>query len=143
MDSEDDFLDLWDGNNLKLSEQLEEQILEWKQWFDTISPSKNFDFEKELTDAILEMTNDWNCRFVDKSFVTDFLEHKDDKNYQRLLMVLRQYFDEDASLFPELTKQQAKKWVIRHYRDDYDSKLMSCYTTLMVNREQRKRIFSV
>lgn len=142
-ESEDEFLDLWDGNNLKLSEKLKKQILQWKQCLDTISPSQNFDFEKELTDAILEMENDWNCRFIDKSFVTDFLEHKDDENYQRLLMLLRQYLDKDVSLFPELTKQQAKRWVISHYRDKYDSKLMSCYTTLMTNMEQRKRIFSI
>lgn len=141
--SEDEFLDLWDGNNLKLSDKLEKQVLQWRQDFDRISPAPNFDFEKELTDAIMEMENDWNCRVVDKSFVIDFLEHKGDTNYQRLLMVLRQYLDKDESFFPELTKQQAKKWVIRHYRNNYDSKLMSCYTSLMANIEQRKRIFSV
>lgn len=89
------------------------------------------------------MVNDWNCRFIDKSFVIDFIEHKNDKNYQKFLIVLRKYLDKDVNLFPELTKEQAKKWVINQYRDKYESKLMSCYTTLMANREQRKRIFSV
>ena len=142
-ESEDEFLDLWDGNNLKLSKRLKEQILQWRQWFDITSTSQNFDFEKELADTLLEMVNDWNCRFIDKSFVIDFIEHKNDKNYQKFLIVLRKYLDKDVNLFPELTKEQAKKWVINQYRDKYESKLMSCYTTLMANREQRKRIFSV
>ena len=99
--------------------------------------------EKELAASLSEMENYWNCRFVDKAFVIDFIEHKDDKNYQKFLMVLREYLDKDVSLFPELTPQQAKEWAITKYRNKYDLTLISCYTTLMANIAQRKRIFKI
>lgn len=141
--SEDEFLDLWDGTNLKLSDKLEKQILQWKQLFDNVSLYLDFDLEKELAASLSEMENYWNCRFVDKAFVIDFIEHKDDKNYQKFLMVLREYLDKDVSLFPELTPQKAKEWAITKYRNKYDLTLISCYTTLMANIAQRKRIFKI
>ena len=142
-ESEDEFLEWWDGNNLKLSDQLKNHIVTWKSSWQEISLPLEMDVEEELYDILDEMNHNWNCRYADKSFVEEFLAQKEDISHQKLLMVLRGFLSEGWEYFPELTERQAVDWILKYARDSYDSVLMSAYVSLMTNHGQRLSVFGV
>ena len=142
-ESEDEFLEWWDGNNLKLSDQLKNHIVTWKSSWQEISLPLEMDVEEELYDILDEMNHNWSCRYADKSFVEEFLAQKEDISHQKLLMLLRGLLSEGWEYFPELTERQAVDWILKYARDSYDSVLTSAYVSLMTNHGQRLSVFGV
>ena len=142
-ESEDEFLEMWDGENLELSEELKARLEEWNELLGSTEADPSFDMEEELGKALSEMEKVWGCRYADKTFVEEFLEHGGDVDYARLLMVLQDYLDEGTEFFPELTKMQAKEWVLRRCRAKQDAVFMSAYVSLMTNHSQRLRVLGI
>ena len=142
-DSEDEFLEYWNGENLHLSDELLGQIEKWKDDFAEVKSLPDMDVEQELYNIIYEMYEEWDCCYVDKTFIDEFLEHKDNGNYKKLLAVLINHLNMGIRLFPELTKEQAKKWVLHECRSKNNAILMSAYISLMTNHSQRQKIFGV
>ena len=141
--AEDEFLEMWDGENLKLSGQLLVQLELWKDELDGMNTPPDFNMEQELGSILYEMEHIWDCRYADKSFVEDFLAHRENTDYKKLLAVLRGYLDKGAKTFPELTKAQAKDWVLRRCQREWEVPLMSAYVSLMTNHTQRQRVLGV
>ena len=142
-DSEDEFLEYWDGKEMKLSEELTRQFSLWAEAFRTIEIPSGMNTEKELAGILSDLENIWECRLVDQAFIEEFLDNKDDPDHQKLLLVLREYLYEGAEYFPELTRQQAAEWILSGSRDDHDPVLMSAYVSMMTNHKLRKHIMGV
>ena len=87
------------------------------------------------------MEKDWECRLVDKAFITEFIEHKNEDSYKKALLLYREFMDEDTAYFPELTKKQAIWWIIRDNRYKFDFTAMSAFQSLLINHKRRFQIF--
>ncbi len=139
--NEDEFLEFWDGDNLILSEDMENAIQVWKDTFHKLQVPANYDTEKELANILTELDELWNRRYVDLEFVKEVTKHKEDDNYKKALMVLKSTMDEYATWFPELTRTQANRWVAKGGMDVIGYVKMQAFTSLMINNKQRKNIF--
>ncbi len=142
-ETQDEFLEWWDGENLKLSEELEEHFKDRQKTYDKLKVVSEMDAEKMLGNILYEMKKYWYCRYVDKKFVDEILSHKEDGSYLKILMVLWLFLNEPAEYYPELTRRQAIEWIIRRSRDPHDAVSMAAFTALIANNEQRERIFGV
>ncbi|MBR2810527.1 MAG: hypothetical protein IKD69_04025, partial [Solobacterium sp.] len=142
-DSEDEFLEYRDEKDGKFSAELKEQFSRWAGTFRNIEIPSDLNPEQELAGILSDLKNVWNCRLVDQAFVQEFLNQKDDPDHQKLLLVLRDYLNEGTEYFPELTRQQAKEWVLSDCRDENDRILMSAYVSMITNHKLRKHIMGV
>lgn len=139
-DNEDEFMEFWEDDRPVFSEKLEEELFVWKERMGQIRPQKGFEMESYLSTVISELYEIWNCRYVDKSFVTEFLLHRDSIVYQKALLLFRSILDADAVYFPEFTPHQAHAWLLERYRDRTDRTIMSAYQSLLVNHRHRKEL---
>ena len=137
---EDEFLEFWDGSNLLLSQNMKECIRDWKEQMSGISvPSVILaeNFLAKMTDR-LERSH---CRYVDKTFMTEVMEHGNEEDYQKILILFQQLLDKGQEYFPELTGEQADEWIIRESRDSFDYVEISALASLLTNKKQRNIIF--
>ncbi|WP_276953224.1 hypothetical protein [Enterocloster lavalensis] len=139
-EDEDEFLEYWDSQELKLSDKMKKCFQDWKERFEKIIPDKNFETEPFLAEILAELEEYGKCRLVDKSFVTDVLEHRDDSNYQKVLLLYKEILDKDQKYFPELTHRQAIRWIMRRSRAEFDYKEMAAFPSLLMNRKHRLEI---
>lgn len=138
-DSEDEFLEFWDGSNLNISARLKECIEDWKFRLPQMEDIATGAVESYLAEIIIDLKDDWNCRYVDEEFVDEILSHKEDIQFRKALVLFRDLTEEDIKYFPELTRRQAIDWVIKNNR--HDCTAMMAYESLFINTEQRKQIF--
>ena len=137
---EDEFLEFWDGSNLLLSQNMKECIRDWREQMSGISvPSVILaeNFLAKMTDR-LERSH---CRYVDKTFMTEVMEHGNEEDYQKILILFQQLLDKGQEYFPELTGEQADEWIIRESRDSFDYVEISALASLLTNKKQRNIIF--
>lgn len=137
---EDECIEFWDNENLNLSDNMKECLSEWKEDFKKTKLEEDFDMEIYLARIVVDLKRDWNCRLVDKEFITEFMEHKEDVNYKRALLLYRKFMDQDTLYFPELTRKQAIQWVIRNNRNKFDFTAMSALQSLLINHKRRYEI---
>ena len=128
---------------MKLSEELIEQIEDWKKEYDGMTLPDKFDMENELAQILIEMRDAWRCPSPEKSVIDDFLSNRTEESYQRLILILRHFLDMGTEMFPELTGRQAVDWVLRRIRDKDEVVEMAAFLTLMGNFSQRRSIFGV
>ena len=139
-EDEDEFLEFWRDKKLHLSEDMKECLSGWRRRFRRMHLEGNFDAEDFLAQIVVDLDSDWGCRLVDKGFVTEFLEHKDEENYKKALLLYREFMDEDTEYFPELTKKQANRWIVRNNRYSFDFTAMSAFQSLLTNHQHRFEI---
>ena len=139
-EDEDEFIEYWGGQKLKLSDEMKECFEDWNERFEKIVPDKNFDMEQLLAEIFDELEEYGNCRMADKQFVLDCMEHKDDKNYQKALLLLKEIVEEDMEYFPELTRRQAIRWIMRECRNEFDYTEMAAFPSLIMNHKRRLEI---
>lgn len=140
-ENENEFLEYWDGSNLTLSDKMKEYIELWQRWFEEADDSPYISMEKTLAWIAEAVSEQYEVAYLDYDFVMEFLEHKDDKNYQRAVSLFRKTKDKDCLLFPELTAKQAYKEIIKYYQCAEDKMALRTYQALLHNKEQRKRLF--
>lgn len=138
-DNEDEFLEFWDNRQLYLSDDMKENLEEWKHDFMRADGAGGICVETYLADILLELRDIWDCRYVDEELIKDFMEHTDDIRFKKALMVFRQLLDSDLEYFPELTAGQVKEWVVKQYRyrRSEDRIELSGYAALLTNRARR------
>lgn len=139
-DDQDEFLEFWDGENLALSDAMRNRITEWKMLFTETVDASELDVPQYLADVLIDMGQDWECRYVDAALVKDFLEHRDDPMWRRALLLLRRVMDGDIDLYPELDRKMAIQW-IKTYRLPSDINAAAALCCLLTNETQRLRIF--
>ena len=138
--NEDEFLEFWDGHNLVLSQDMKECIQCWKEQFDDISVPSDMVTEYSLAKIIIRLKG-FYFRYVDKAFVTEFIENGNDLNHQKALILLERILDEGQEYFPELIGEQADEWIIRRNRSKFDHVAISALLSLLTNKKQRNKIF--
>lgn len=137
---EDEFIEFWEEGNLNFSKKMKESFLDWKKQFKDMNPPEDMIMETSLAEIITDLEQDWNCRLVDKKFVIEFMNHADNKNYKKALSLYREIMDEDVAYFPELTRKQAVRWIIKDNRDKFDFIAMSAFQSLLTNHKHRLEI---
>lgn len=138
--NEDEFIEFWEDKILRFSEDMKECLSDWGERFQRIHPKEEFDTENFLAQIVADLDEDWRCRLVDKAFITEFTEHKHEDNYKKALLLYREFMDEDTAYFPELTKKQAIRWMIRDNRNQFDFTAMSAFQSLLTNHKHRLEI---
>lgn len=83
----------------------------------------------------------YDCRFVDKALIDEFLEHGEDIRYQKALSVIGKQMDGYITFFSELTKRQAVNWILRRNLDSQEFVFLSAYLSLLGNHRKRKELF--
>lgn len=138
---EDEFLEFWDRRKLELSDQMKSRLKAWEERYKNITVPAGFDVESYLVEIIEDLCGDWGCRIPDRTFVEEFLVHRDE-NYSKALLLLRELMDEDTKYFPEVTRRQAMRWVLRRHEKKEDFLAMSAFCSLMTAHEHRKERFN-
>lgn len=139
-EDEDEFIEYWGGQELKLSDEMKERFKDWAERFPKIIPDKNFDMEQLLAEIFAELEEYGNCRLADKQFVLDCMVHKEDENYQKALLLLKEIVEEDMEYFPELTRRQAIRWIMRECRNEFDYTEIAAFQSLIMNHKHRLEI---
>lgn len=139
-DCEDEFIEFWKDDNLHFSDNMKKCLSDWKARFMETNLEEDFDVETFLMYIITELDQEWGCRLVDQKFVMEFMEHRGDENYRKALLFYRGLMDQDVGYFPELTKQQAIRWVIRNNRRSFDFTAMAAFQSLLINHKYRYEI---
>lgn len=141
-DDEDEFIEFWSDQELKLSEEMKTAIQSWKDRYCTICNKEidKLNMEKGLWGIIQDLDQVWHCRYLDKEFVDEFLQHKEDYCYKKAVLLYREILETDTDYFPELTRGQSTKWMIRNYKSSKERLQFVAYQSLLVNHQHRKEI---
>lgn len=139
--SEDEFTEFWDEKELCFSDDMKQCLSDWKEQFDETDIEEDFDMEIFLAELVAELGETRDCRLVDKEFIIEFMEHREDRNYKKALWIYKEFIDGDLWLFPELTREQAKRWMVSQYRDSFEFKAMSAFQSLLINHRHRFELF--
>lgn len=130
-DCEDEFIEFWEGGSLCLSEDMKKCLLDWKADFAEISLEEAFDMESSLTKIVTELNQYCGCRFVDKEFIMEFMEHREDGNYKKAVLFYRELIDRS---------QKTIRWTIRNDRYRFELTAMSAFQSLLINHRHRYEI---
>lgn len=140
-DNEDEFLEFQDMPDLYLSDDMKRNLEEWKELYAQTDEAglrdSDGDWEAYLADILREMETIWNCRYADREMVKDFREHCSELPYQKALLTFRRLMDQETEYFPELTKRQAKEWIVKKACSEEDRIRISGYASLLGNRTKR------
>lgn len=156
-DYEDEFIEFWEGGSLCLSEDMKKCFLDWKSDFAKISLEEAFDMESSLTKIVTELNQYFGCRFVDREFIIEFMEHGEDGNYKKALLFYRELIDRNVQhflirarfpvhaamsrgRFREWIKKKIIRWIIRNDRYKFELTAMSAFQSLLINHSCRHEI---
>ena len=139
-DDQDEFLEFWDGENLVLSDGMQDRIHEWKILFEETADMPGLDVPQYLADILYDMEHDWKCRYVGSALIDDTLEYRDDPMRRKALLLLRRVMDGDMELYPELDRKMVVQW-IKTYRFPSEIEETAALCSLLTNQKQRKQLF--
>lgn len=139
-ENEDEFLEFWNGENLKLSDEMKERIHTWRKLVDAQLEHPNIQIEQYLIAILADMEKEWACRYADEAFVQAVLLHQGDPAWRKVVFVLRQLMDKELERFPEMDREMAVDWT-KTYRTSFDTKAIAAYCSLMANDVARQRVF--
>lgn len=140
-EDEDEFIEYWYDRELKFSDKMKECLEDWKKRFEKIVPDKSFETESFLAEIFAELEEYGKCRLADKAFIMDVLKHRDDENYRKALLLYQEIIGKDLEYFPELTRRQAIRWMMRESRGKFDYTRIEVFPSLMINHRHRLEIF--
>ncbi len=140
--NEDSLLEIWDGENLVLSDEMYSHFKAWKECYDRIDVPDDMDMEKELHELLWRMQHVWQCQYAPLSFVNEF-HRENDEVHRKLLLVMKEFMDKKSRLFPEMTHGDWKCYIETLFDHSDEVEYLQAYMSLMVNHEQRDRIFGI
>jgi hypothetical protein len=142
-ENQDEFLELWENDNLVLSDYLKEQMIKWSNDIKNAIDIGEECVEGYLADILSELEEDEQVKCTEKDFVELILANKDKEDYRKALYVLRGIMDREINYFPELTRHQAFEWVLKGRRSKRDGIIIGAYQSLMINGEKRREILGI
>lgn len=142
-ENQDEFLELWENDNLVLSDYLKEQMIKWSNDIKNAIDIGEERVEGYLADILVELQEDEKVKCTEKDFVELILANKDKEDYRKALYVLRGIMDREINYFPELTRQQAFEWALKGRRSKCDGIMIGAYQALMINGEKRSEILGI
>ncbi|MCR5024107.1 MAG: hypothetical protein K6A90_07225 [Lachnospiraceae bacterium] len=138
-DSEDEFIGIWKDRKLGLTKEMKTAMRQWRQVFQDISAPESFDMEQYLTDLISDIREYWDIRIVDEDFIEEFIEHRNNIDHQKAIMLIRSIVERYVDQFPELTRRQALDWVIAQGRTEFDSVELEAVIGIMTDHILREK----
>ena len=135
-ESEDEFLGENSNRELTISPDMKDELKRWKSMMDKISVSSYTDVAEELQDILNELNTEWKVRRPDISLIKEITNKKNYKSAIKILSLLRAVLDDGVEFFPELTKAQAKEWILKRTRCDFDRQKLDGLLGLLANKEK-------
>ena len=87
-----------------------------------------------------EMNEILKVRIPDLELIKEIINIKKRENAIRILSLLRTILDEGTEYFPELTGEQAKRWILGRARSDFDTRKLDGLLGLLANKSKRMDI---
>lgn len=137
-ENQDEFVEFGDNQSLELSDEMTSFFSEQSVRMKEMQVTETFEMEKELHRLLHELEKYTDCRLVDQCFITEFMRHAKNPEYQKAILVFQEFMDEKVKFFPEITREQALAWVIRFGKKKQI--FMSAFLSLLTTQEQRKRL---
>ena len=139
-ESEDEFLGENSNRELAISLDMQDELKRWKSMMDKLPASSDTDATEELQDILNELNAEWKVRKPDFGLIKEIIDKKNHNNAVRILSLLRAVLDDGLEFFPELTKAQAKKWILKRTRCDFDRQKLDGLLGLLANKDKRMEI---
>ena len=136
---DDEALGEFGDRELALSDEMCREIEKWKEKASE-EVSDEPDSLDELKGVMEEIRNDWAARRMDASLFKELKGKPDSEYTKKALLLLKTMLDDGLWLFPELTKSQAKKWVLKRSRSDFDKQKLNALLGLLANKEKRMEL---
>lgn len=138
---ENEFLEYWDERELEVTKRLKDKLGLWGKYCKITEVPEGFDAEKALFAIADEVPNVWKGRLVSADFIRDFLEHKEEEPYQRMLSLILEELDDFTTLFPELPKRVTKEQILRVVQGKRWVSDISAWLSVLTTRKHRKQLF--
>ena len=138
-EDEDEFLGEFSKRELCLSSAIEGEIENWKKCSenDIIPENKRVDM---LAEILSELQTDWKVRIPDMNLVKELSKPDNSDNARKILGLIKSVLNDGIELFPELTTDQARKWILGWRRSKYESKRLDALMGLLANKNRRFEI---
>ena len=138
--SDDESLGEFSDRNLSLSEDLEDAIIKWKKQAESVEPPKVFDSIEELKSLLIELKDNNGIRRMDYELFNELKKSHKNSNAFKAFYLLREIMYDGVELFPELTKEQAKSWIVERCRSTFDRQKINGLMGLLANRDKRMEL---
>ncbi len=135
-DFEDEALGEYGERTLSLSGEMLYEIEKWKETANE-EITENLNSEEELKSIMEESDCVWASRKMDAALFKELKENPNSESTKKILLLLRSVLDEGLQFFPELTKNQAKNWVLKNSRSSFDKKKFNGLLGLLANKDKR------
>jgi hypothetical protein len=136
---DDEALGEFGDRKLALSDEMNEEIAKWREKVRKELPD-GLNSLDELKSIVEEIRNVWDARRMDAALFTELKGKPDSEGTKKALLLLKTMLDEGLWLFPELTKGQAKKWVLKRCRNEFDKQKLNALLGLLANKEKRMEL---
>lgn len=143
MNNEDDFIGVWDNEEILFSNSMQENIAYYKKRYFEIEESNLSDFDTiaNLINCIDDLQTLWNSdKYMDKDLLEEFIENKDDIKYKKAVYVLGILINDEIEMFSEFTKQQVRKWILHKVNWRMCADKYWHYIDLLSNKKLRKEL---
>ena len=137
---EDEFLGENSNRELVISPDMKEELEKWKKYVKESTDSFEMDISGELLNILEEMKNLWKVRIPSRELIKEITNTKKHENATKILTLLRTVLDEGTEYFPELTGEQAKRWILGRTRSDFDTRKLDGLLGLLANKSKRMDI---
>ena len=137
---ENEFIEYWSENGTIFSEKIEECFTQWRKRIAEMKWDPNICFEKLMRDILEDISAEKKYRLPDRTFITEFMEHQNEEIYGRALLLYKEILDKDTEYFPELTRNQAKRWIINDMCNPFNFTMIDAYHALLINHKHRYEI---
>ena len=138
--NDDESLGEFSDRKLSLSEDLEDSISMWKKQTESDDLPQEYDALKELKTLLVELRNSYDIRIMDYELYSEFKGAVKSTSTLKALYLLRKVMDDGVGLFPELTREQSKKWIIERCRSTFDRQKINGLMGLLANRDKRMEL---
>lgn len=138
--SDDESLGEFSDRNLSLSEDLEDTIIKWKKQAESVELPKVFDSIEELKSLLIELKDNNGIRRMDYELFNELKKSHKNSNAFKAFYLLREIMYDGVELFPELTKEQAKSWIVERCRSTFDRQKINGLMGLLANRDKRMEL---
>ena len=143
-DNEDDFIGIWNNDDMIISSTMKEELEIYKSTYSLIDDDSLNDFDtiSELISCLDDLENSWNIRkHIEYNLLEEFLNNKEDICYKKAVYTLRKLINNELLLFPELTESQLRKWVIGNVNTYFYTNRYWHYLDVLSNSTFRKTLF--
>jgi hypothetical protein len=139
-DDENEALGEFSDRILDISGAMEQSIVRWREQAESAKVPDNYDSISELKKVLLELRSIYSIRRMDYDLFEELYCNPQKETTKKVILLLRNHLDNEVFLFPELTREQAKKWVIEPSRSEYDKRVINGLLGLLANKEKRMEL---